>query len=73
MSPTDRLGARIGTFFLPVALATLLGTPIGGAFVKHQTPAEYNHVAIFAGTTITGGALMIAVARAWCAGWREKW
>lgn len=48
ISPTDKLGARIATFFVPVALATLVGTPIGGAFVKNGTEEEYHHVAIFA-------------------------
>ena len=48
LSPVDKLGARIGTFFLPTAVATLVGTPIGGAFVKVGTKTEYHHVAIFA-------------------------
>lgn len=54
ISPVDRLGARIGTFFLPTAIATLVGTPIGGSFVKAGTKDEYHHVAIFAVRTILG-------------------
>ena len=48
LSPVEKLGARIGAFFTPIALASLLGTPIGGAFVKSGTKEEYHHVAIFA-------------------------
>lgn len=53
ISPTSRLGARIGTFFGIVAFATLLGTPVGGAFVKGGGSAsgggkeEYRRVAVF--------------------------
>ncbi len=48
ISPTDKLGARISTFFGVISIATLLGTPIGGAFVKQGTKEEYHNVAIFA-------------------------
>ena len=48
LSPVEKLGARIGAFYLPLALASLLGAPIGGAFVKSGTKEEYHRVAIFA-------------------------
>jgi len=74
ISPTDKLGARIGTFFLPMALAILLGTPIGGAFVQNGTRPEYHHVAIFAGVMITSGSVLFYVARVLCSkDLRTKW
>jgi MFS family permease len=33
ISPEDKLGARIGAFFSVVAIASLVGTPIGGAMI----------------------------------------
>lgn len=34
ISPEDKLGARIGAFFSVVAIASLVGTPIGGALIR---------------------------------------
>ncbi|KIJ50363.1 hypothetical protein M422DRAFT_224689 [Sphaerobolus stellatus SS14] len=74
ISPVDRLGARMGTFFLPTAVATLVGTPIGGLFVKTGTVDEYHHVAIFAGVTIVLGSIMLYVSRFLCSkDLRDKW
>ncbi|KAI0076125.1 MFS general substrate transporter [Panus rudis PR-1116 ss-1] len=74
ISPIDRLGARMGTFFLPTAIATLLGTPIGGAFVKTGTRDEYHHVAIFAGVMIVSGSVLLYVSRLLCSkDLRAKW
>lgn len=49
ISPTSKLGARIGTFFGVVAFATLIGTPIGGAFTggKGEGVEGYRRVAVF--------------------------
>lgn len=33
ITPDDRLGARIGAFYSVVAIASLVGTPIGGALI----------------------------------------
>ncbi|EKM51453.1 uncharacterized protein PHACADRAFT_166015 [Phanerochaete carnosa HHB-10118-sp] len=63
ISPVERLGARIGTFSLPTAIATLVGTPIGGAFVKAGTRDEYHHIAVFAGVTIVAGSAFLYVSR----------
>lgn len=48
ISPVEKLGARMATFFLPTAVATPVGTPIGGASVNHGTKEEYHNVALFA-------------------------
>lgn len=74
ISPIDKLGARIGTFFLPTAIATLVGTPIGGAFVKTGTKEEYHHVAIFAGVTIIAGSILLYISRVLCSrNLKDKW
>ncbi|EJD00088.1 MFS general substrate transporter [Fomitiporia mediterranea MF3/22] len=74
ISPVDKLGARIGTFFLPTAVATLVGTPIGGAFVKTGSKEEYHHVAIFAGSMIVVGSILLYISRLLCSkDIRAKW
>ena len=35
ITPDDRLGARIGAFYSIVAIASLVGTPIGGALITN--------------------------------------
>ena len=47
ISPTEKLGARIGAYLLPTALATLVGTPISGAFVPTGTEEQYRKIAIY--------------------------
>ncbi|KAJ8514460.1 hypothetical protein ONZ45_g8006 [Pleurotus djamor] len=56
--PIEKLGARMGTFFLPTAVATLVGTPIGGAFVKYGTKDEFRHVAAFSGAMVVSGSVL---------------
>lgn len=46
--PTDALGARIGAFFSIIAIATLIGTPVSGAFIEQGTVAEYQNLILFA-------------------------
>jgi MCP family monocarboxylic acid transporter-like MFS transporter 10 len=36
ISPNDRLGARIGAFYSVVAVASLIGAPIGSALIKRN-------------------------------------
>ncbi|KAL5497788.1 hypothetical protein ACEPAH_2719 [Sanghuangporus vaninii] len=74
LSPVEKLGARIGTFYLPISVASLLGTPIGGAFVKSGTKEEYHRVAIFAGAMICSGSMLLFVTRLLCSrNIRAKW
>jgi MCP family monocarboxylic acid transporter-like MFS transporter 10 len=35
-TPDDKLGARIGAFYSVVAIASLVGTPIGGALITDR-------------------------------------
>ncbi|KAF4568336.1 hypothetical protein EYR40_010261 [Pleurotus pulmonarius] len=74
ISPVEKLGARMGTFFLPTAVATLVGTPIGGVFVRHGTKAEYHNVVVFAGVMVLVGSVFLSVSRFLCSrDLRAKW
>jgi MCP family monocarboxylic acid transporter-like MFS transporter 10 len=35
-TPDDKLGARVGAFYSVVAVASLVGTPIGGALITDK-------------------------------------
>jgi MCP family monocarboxylic acid transporter-like MFS transporter 10 len=48
ISPDDRLGARIGAFYSIVAIASLIGNPIGGALITDtKTKEGYTGLIIF--------------------------
>jgi MCP family monocarboxylic acid transporter-like MFS transporter 10 len=39
-TPDDKLGARIGAFYSVIAIASLVGTPIGGALITDKDHKE---------------------------------
>jgi len=48
ITPNDRLGARIGAFYSIVAIASLVGTPIGGALITNANArAGYRWLVFF--------------------------
>jgi len=48
ITPVDKLGARIGAFYSVVAIASLVGTPIGGALITdHDTKDGYRWLVVF--------------------------
>jgi MFS family permease len=48
ITPDDRLGARIGAFYSIVAIASLVGTPIGGALITDdKTKDGYRSLIVF--------------------------
>jgi MFS transporter, MCT family, solute carrier family 16 (monocarboxylic acid transporters), member 10 len=51
ISPDERLGARMGAFYSLVAVATVAGTPIGGALIKQNTMEGYHGVILYAVST----------------------
>ncbi|KAF2656732.1 MFS general substrate transporter [Lophiostoma macrostomum CBS 122681] len=62
ISPKEKLGARIGAFFSVIAIASLVGTPIGGALLpKGDDLAReaYRGVILYSGGTILFGALVL--------------
>lgn len=48
ISPDDKVGARIGAFFIPTAVATLLGSPIAGMLVDESSQDGYTNMILFA-------------------------
>jgi MCP family monocarboxylic acid transporter-like MFS transporter 10 len=48
ISPEEKLGARMGALYSVVALASLVGTPIGGALIKDKGTREgYQNLIFF--------------------------
>lgn len=45
--PREKQGARQGAFFVLTAVATLIGSPIGGALIKSESRAGYQPMIIF--------------------------
>lgn len=45
--PKEVQGARQGAFFVLTAVATLIGSPIGGALIKTETQTGYQPMVIF--------------------------
>lgn len=57
-----KAGVRIGMGFSVVGLASLTGSPIGGALLE-QKDGEYLYAQIFAGGTMIIGSLVLVAAR----------
>lgn len=53
ITPDDRLGARIGAFYSIVAIASLVGTPIGGALITNSDDKNgYKWLILFSVSTL---------------------
>ncbi|KAF2845334.1 MFS general substrate transporter [Plenodomus tracheiphilus IPT5] len=64
ITPDDRLGARIGAFYSIIAIASLVGTPIGGALITDaKTKEGYRWLIFFSGAAITTGSLLMFASR----------
>ncbi|KAH7374653.1 major facilitator superfamily domain-containing protein [Plectosphaerella cucumerina] len=74
ISPDKHIGARLGAFFSLGAIGVFTGTPIGGAFIRDGTETEFRNLIVFAGCTMTGAGVLMAVARVLCdRNLRTKW
>lgn len=74
ISPDEKIGARLGAFTIWSAIGVFTGTPIGGAFIKRETVAEYRHLIIYTGTCLAGAGALLFVARLLCSrNLRAKW
>ncbi|RPD53739.1 monocarboxylate permease [Lentinus tigrinus ALCF2SS1-7] len=62
ISPRESLGARIGSVYMVVAVATLVGTPTGGALLKDVDQKHFNALIIFAGALTVAGTVVLAIA-----------
>jgi MFS family permease len=64
ITPDENLGARVGAFYSIVAIASLVGTPIGSALITDdKTMHGYWWLIIFSGTAITIGSLFMLGSR----------
>ncbi|KAF1838564.1 MFS general substrate transporter [Decorospora gaudefroyi] len=75
ITPDDKLGARIGAFYSVIAVASLVGTPIGGALItdKHHRDG-YRWLILFSGTAlIVGSAFMLGSRLLHDRDLRKKW
>lgn len=52
LTSEEKLGARLGAFFSTTAIATLIGTPIGGALIQGEAKDDYQYLIIFAVSSI---------------------
>ncbi|EOD52688.1 putative monocarboxylate permease protein [Neofusicoccum parvum UCRNP2] len=74
ISPDDKIGARIGAFFMLTAVATLLGSPIAGMLIDESSQDGYSKMIIFSGATLIIGSGLMYVGRILCdRDIRKKW
>ncbi|KAF9699225.1 hypothetical protein EKO04_003208 [Ascochyta lentis] len=75
ITPDGKLGARLGAFYSIVAIASLVGTPIGSALITDDETGEgYWWLIVFAGTAIlTGSAFILASRLLHGKDLRKKW
>ncbi|KAI4670315.1 uncharacterized protein J4E79_000596 [Alternaria viburni] len=64
ITPDDKLGARIGAFYSVIAIASLVGTPIGGALITdHDTKDGYRWLIVFSGAALLIGSGFMFISR----------
>lgn len=64
LSPPEKGGARLGAVYAVVAIANLVGTPTGGAFLKGDESVEnYRHLIGFTGAVVTLGGILCLLTR----------
>ncbi|CCM05421.1 uncharacterized protein FIBRA_07638 [Fibroporia radiculosa] len=59
ISPLEVYGARLGSMYLLVGIANLVGTPTAGAFVETVTQSGFNNLIIFTGILMAAGSLLL--------------
>ena len=60
MTPNGSLGARIGAFYSLIAIASLIGTPIGGALITRKDEKDgYRWLILFSVSFRSTFAIMI--------------
>jgi predicted MFS family arabinose efflux permease len=63
LSPDDKIGARLGSFYSLSAIGVFTGTPTAGAFIREGTKSEYEHMIVYAVATMAMAALLILLSR----------
>ncbi|KAH9941550.1 monocarboxylate permease [Amylocystis lapponica] len=59
ISPMNKSGARLGSVYLVVSVAVLVGTPTAGGFVKVESQASYRNLIVFTGVLVLAGAALL--------------
>ncbi|KAI0364987.1 MFS general substrate transporter [Pilatotrama ljubarskyi] len=62
ISPREKLGARLGSVYMVVAVASLVGTPTGGALLKKTDEEHFRNLIVFCGVLSIAGTVMMALA-----------
>ncbi|KAI0768212.1 major facilitator superfamily domain-containing protein [Trametes elegans] len=62
ISPREVYGARLGSVYMIVGVATLVGTPTGGALLKEHDEQHFRNLIIFCGVMTAAGTAVLAMA-----------
>ena len=73
LSPIEQIGVRNGTIYFFVAVAVLVGNPIGGALVANDDAGRgFTYLQIFSGCMMGAGAAFFLMVRLRLGGWGWK-
>ncbi|KAI0763860.1 monocarboxylate permease [Trametes elegans] len=62
ISPREKLGARLGSVYMVIAVASLVGTPTAGALLRETDEAHFRRLIVFCGVLSVAGTLVLALA-----------
>ncbi|KAI0798141.1 major facilitator superfamily domain-containing protein [Abortiporus biennis] len=63
ISPTEKFGGRLGSIYMVVGVANLVGTPTAGAFLHEVNQTNFNGLIAFCGCMIFSTAFAYGIAR----------
>ncbi|EIW53525.1 MFS general substrate transporter [Trametes versicolor FP-101664 SS1] len=62
ISPREKFGARLGSLYMVVGVATLVGTPTGGALLKQTDETHFRTLIVFCGVVTAVGTAVLGMA-----------
>ncbi|KAI0794344.1 monocarboxylate permease [Fomes fomentarius] len=62
ITPREVYGARLGSVYIFLAIATLVGTPTGGALLKTVDAAHFDNLILFSGVLMAVGTVILVAA-----------
>jgi len=66
LSPIDRVGGRIGMLLTFLSTGALLGSPIGGLFIRTESADNFQRLVLFTGIVALVGSFCLVAARFTC-------
>ncbi|KAF2110452.1 major facilitator superfamily domain-containing protein [Lophiotrema nucula] len=63
ISPNEHMGARIGAFYSIIAVASLIGSPIGASLMGEKNKEGYRWLIVFGGGVMALGSVVLFVGR----------